>query len=597
MRLLLPIRWRVLVGLGLVFVFDAACGPAAVAPPRAAAPASPVPRLAAPAPLDPDVRGAAYLNAVALQLQPGWGQFLDDCRVRLPATHPLNVMARSTQVELVIDRAGRVELATPPASGDADFDRAVRGVIADASPLPLPPAELRSDDDRAHLRWLFARDRRQAGPASASIVDVELPLGDAIAPLVARGELARAARRIARTPASDPARMSATSALMTAVLREAIGGADGVARRAAVVAIGRAHVTALAAEVRAELAPTHNAELRRLAAIAIAEVGDADAAPALAAALASDVRDAPRLVPTEARALVALGHADTASVQLAPALDASPPDPVAIAALAIVPDPARDKQLDGWLVDRDARIRAAACTALAGAPRGHVDATAPSAGAARPRSAALVRGLRDPDADVRAACATAATSPTGGTLDTPAPAVVHALALLLRDRDDAVRAAAVIALASYDHATSPAVAADPAPGVRAALATALGTSSARGADAWLRALAADRDADVRAAAFAAFVVRGGVPAELATGVPGDPSWRVRRAAAPGIANAAILAQLVDDPDPLVASDALVRSAAQLGAAAALVPALDRIAAAPPASAERVRAALAWLLAR
>ena len=30
-------------------------------------------------------RGAAYLTAVALQLQPGWGQFLDDCRLRLAA--------------------------------------------------------------------------------------------------------------------------------------------------------------------------------------------------------------------------------------------------------------------------------------------------------------------------------------------------------------------------------------------------------------------------------------------------------------------------------------------------------------------------------
>jgi len=37
-----------------------------------------VPRLRPPPLIDPDARGATYLSAVALQLQPGWGQFLAD---------------------------------------------------------------------------------------------------------------------------------------------------------------------------------------------------------------------------------------------------------------------------------------------------------------------------------------------------------------------------------------------------------------------------------------------------------------------------------------------------------------------------------------
>nr|HEX4316929.1 hypothetical protein [Kofleriaceae bacterium] len=39
---------------------------------------------------DPRARGAAYLAQIAVQLQPAWGQFLEDCRTRLAPTHALN---------------------------------------------------------------------------------------------------------------------------------------------------------------------------------------------------------------------------------------------------------------------------------------------------------------------------------------------------------------------------------------------------------------------------------------------------------------------------------------------------------------------------
>ena len=100
-----------------------------------------MPRLKAPRPLDPGARGAGYLTQVALQLQPGWGQFLDDCRLRLPASHPLNAMTLAASVELVVGKDGRVDAVNVTSSGNADFDRAVRDAIADAAPLPAPPAD------------------------------------------------------------------------------------------------------------------------------------------------------------------------------------------------------------------------------------------------------------------------------------------------------------------------------------------------------------------------------------------------------------------------------------------------------------------------
>src|SRR5262249_29774725 len=156
-----------------------------------------------PLAIDPMARGASYLNQVALQLQPGWGQFLDDCRLRLSASHPLNELTLAATAELTVDRRGKVASVALPPSGNPDFDRAVPDAVADAAALAAPRGELLSDDDRVHLRWLFARDRRQAGPATAQVFDVELPVSDVVDRLLGQGDLVRAARRLARAPAGD----------------------------------------------------------------------------------------------------------------------------------------------------------------------------------------------------------------------------------------------------------------------------------------------------------------------------------------------------------------------------------------------------------
>ena len=96
-------------------------------------------RLLSPLPGDPAARGATYLDRVALQLQPGWGQFLDDCRLRLPEAHPLNNMQLAATAELSVDAKGHVDKVELASSGNPDFDRAVRDAIADASPLAVPP--------------------------------------------------------------------------------------------------------------------------------------------------------------------------------------------------------------------------------------------------------------------------------------------------------------------------------------------------------------------------------------------------------------------------------------------------------------------------
>src|SRR5450432_1847534 len=113
---------RGLAAAVVVVAMVTACGHP---PPTVPTPPPQAPRLLPPTPIDPNARGATYLTSVALQLQPGWGQFLDDCRLRLPAAHPLNQMKLAATAELVIDLNGKViEIMLPAPSGNADFDHA-----------------------------------------------------------------------------------------------------------------------------------------------------------------------------------------------------------------------------------------------------------------------------------------------------------------------------------------------------------------------------------------------------------------------------------------------------------------------------------------
>jgi HEAT repeat protein len=569
----------------VAFALVALAGCGGPAAPRAAPRLEP--RGPAPAAIDPGARGD-YLGAVAAQIEPRWAAFLDDCRLRLPASHPLNAMALAATFELAVGRDGRlVERRALATSGNGDFDAAIADVLADASPLPAPPSELVSDDERVHLRWQFARDHRRAGPATAQVVRVELPLAAAIDGMLGRGELARAARRIAEAP-DTAARAELTERVMIAALREALAGPDSAGRYAAVEACGRARVGKLAGEVRTLLATTTDPELRRAAIATAAALGDRAAGPALVAALRDDLAHDPRAALARVAALVAIGRADDAARAVGAALDAGP-SPAPIAALGVLGGPeavpaglAIGGRLAAWSAGGDPAIRGAVCAALpAAAP-----ASAP---------ALILRGLRDADATVRAACAEAA-----GRADRmrPDPSTLRRLRELARDRDRSVRARAVAALAALDGSAGGApprgtdavpevrAAGDPAPEVRAAFAAAASEPE-------LAALLADPAPEVRAAALIALGERAG---EAAVRAAGDPSAVVRRAAAALTADPAALSQLAGDDSPEVATAALIRRTALAGRARATPQLLERLAEAPPASPERARIALAWLLA-
>jgi HEAT repeat protein len=553
-------RWLVLVALA---------GCAGHAAPQPALVASSA-RLAPPAAIDPAVPGASYLAAVAAQIEPRWTVFLEDCRLRLPAGHPLNRPALVAAFDLAVRRDGRIAVQHEvETSGNGDFDTAVADVLADAAPLPAPPDELVADDDLVHLRWQFARDRRQAGPATARVVRVELPLAGAVDGLLGRGEIARAARRVAAAPEAATGRALAAQRVMIAALGEALGSPDGAARRTAVEACGRASVDELAAAVRALLTAATDPDLRLAAIVAAAALGDRAAGPALLAALRDDLAHEPRIARARIAALVAIGRAGDAADAVRAVLAAGP-SPAALAALGLVPIPAIGPRLAVWSARGDAALRGAVCAALPGA--------APASAVAL-----IARGLRDADATVRATCADAAGREDRAR---PDPATLRRLRELARDRDRTVRARAIAALAALAPAHPVRAVEDPAPEVRAAFA-------AVATDAELAVLVTDRTPEVRAAALAALGDRAG---DAALRACGDPSPVVRGAAIALIADLDALARLAGDDSPEVATAALIRLTALRGRSAATSQLLDRLADAPAASPERARIALAWLLA-
>lgn len=532
-------------------------------------------RLLPPAVIDPARADAGFLTSIALQLQPGWGQFLDDCRLRLPANHPLNRASLEATAELVLDRRGVVfTVALVRPSGNSDFDRAVVDAVADATHLPIPPMEALSDDDRVYVRWVFARDRRQAGPATATIEQHELPLREAIERIVKGGDLTRAARRILRAPPVDPDRAAATTVVAIATLREALASLESVAQRAALEAVGTAKVTELAAEARGLLESASD-ELRITAMATAVDLDDRGAVESIAHQLRRDLAEHRRLALAETSALSRLGAAAEAEEVVAEALAAGP-DPIALEAFAIVPRAALVPQLAIWLRRGQATTRTAVCAAVTGV-------TLPAA------IELVARGLRDADATVRASCAIAATQ-TAAHDRTLLARSRSELVALQRDRDRAVRANALAAVALVDPAHLDRGAEDLAAEVREAYAR---TSADPGV---LRTLAADRDADVRAAAWHALAALHDPP-DAAAGLA-DPAPQVRLAAVAASHDEVALRRLAaSDEAPGVRTAALGRLAQQVGRAAIAEALLEQLAAARPASADRVGIARAWLLAR
>jgi len=554
--------------------------------------------LGTPATPDPNAFGLAYLEQVYPRIRDGWSAFLEDLRLRLPPDHPLNGATLEATLVIVADPHGElVDVQVQRPSGNADFDQAARDVVRDAAPLPTPPRPLLSDDDRLYLTWQFARDQRQAGLATAKVTRMEWSLDRAVPKLLEAGELAEAARRVAAAAPGEGGvsadAMAYADRVFASAIREGLKSPDVATQRLAIAAAGEGKVTAAADDLRAIADGGVDMAARADAVAALGAVGDKGAASMLLAILERDGGANAELTGAAAHALAALGQNKETDAILGKWLadgraGQRPRTWAALVALAQFPMPSALPDLDLQIKSGDARAKVAACVALGTTAAASADAWK-----------ALRKGLDDADATVRAACARAAAA--AAAHGAKSRAAFWRAAELLKDRDERVRAAAVLAAARLDPKRGEmelqVLGREKSPPVLAALAEAWQVMTGPPSKQ-LFELAGHPDPAVRAAAIASLARRTDAPSRTAA-VAGavDPEPRVRLAAIPAIRDAGQLATLAGDDVPEVRAAAQIAIARQKGRKAIRVEQLQALAAAPPASAERIVLARAWFAAK
>jgi len=422
-------------------------------------------RFTPPPPLGPVVASDAsapaadYLGRVHELLRPGWRGFLEDCRLRLPPSHPLNQASLSVELALVLDAAGQiVELEVADRSGSGDFDRAAIEVVRDAAPLASPgPAEL-SDDGRAHLRWRFSRDVRQAGAGTARWVHVVWPIRRLVPGLLADGRIGRAAARIAGASEEDLRSgdvaverqrelFGALDRVAVAAIRRGLRSGDQVARAAAVRAARRLSLGSTTDELAAIADGAGDVATRAEAIRGFAELSDARGL-AFARGHAMAEGAASEIVSAGISAMVARGDADEVQRLALDGLKSADAGVRwrALLFASLVAVPAAHEALQARFADRSGggRLERMAAAQALGAIAGRGGREGAAA------LSTLIGGLDEPDAAIRETCARglARAAGTGAASRIGYWKVVG----LLRDPDERVRAAAVLAAAALEPA-------------------------------------------------------------------------------------------------------------------------------------------------
>ena len=138
-----------------------------------------------------------YLRALHAHIHRRWvDNFLRLVGEKLPAVNPLNDATKSAEVDLVVAADGQlISTKITRSSGFPGFDDAMIEVLRDAVPFPTPPPASRSDDDKLHAHWLFARDQRRC--AGVAITRAYDPVEVALPKLLRTGRRAEALTRVA----------------------------------------------------------------------------------------------------------------------------------------------------------------------------------------------------------------------------------------------------------------------------------------------------------------------------------------------------------------------------------------------------------------
>ena len=567
----------------------------------------PGPPLGDPPPPDPSVPGADYVVEVAPRFAVPWRAFLDDLRLRLPPGHKLNRSSLAVRIGIELDADGNlIAMKVSAPSGARAFDDAALEVAREAVPLPRPPMELLSDDERLHLEWQFARDARQAGPATARVRRLEWPLERALPALLARGRVGEAARRIAAAAhgigegGAQQALIDRFREVCGAAVTQALASEESARQAAGVSAAVAARLTSAAPALRKLASGAIDPAVRQAALRALGQLGDRRSLPLLRRIALAESGRTSEDIGAAAAALHAMKQDGEVRAAASARLrsDGELGRWTALAVMTQVPVAEAVPDLVALLrgdrnVARAERITAAAALGTVAAQSGEG-----RTGEGRAALDALVECLRVADAAQRAACAQAiagAAPPADGVRQ-----IETRLLALLRDRDEGVRAAATLAAARLDPdrfaASLSRLGGERSDLVLAALAEGLAGVPGPRALARLKSLAGGKSPRVRAIAAASLARRSDPrAAEILARLTTHADVAVRAAAVRAERRSGELRVALRDEAPEVAAAALAALVALEGRWRTLPEAADLLAGMAPASAERALVARAWLV--
>jgi TonB family protein len=508
--------------------------------------------LGAEPPVPSGLVGREWLDAVHDKLHERWADsFLENARQYLPQNDPLNDASLAVTLTITVAPDGSLkEVVIAKSSGNQKFDAAAHDVVMDAAPFPQPPAELRSDDGLYHLTWVFARDARQDGVAGAKLEVREYEPSKAVPAMIAAGQWANATARLSRAASANPAPTGEAAETLVTLLRDlslrvleqALGDSDAATSADAVRALARSKDAGAGAKLRALAKSTNDRALERTIYEALGVLGDKDSVALLTDMVKTN--DGARSV-VAATSLAQLGERKAAWELVGSHLAASEKDAkaraAALATVAALGEPESAQTLALLAGDKgggDRATRVAAVTALgAVAASGSDDAMR-----------ALIAALADRDAAVREAAATSIVrSGQSGK------ALYYKVLVLFKDRDPRVRAAGIIAAAAVDAKDAGGeilllVKKDKDRDVQAGIATALGTVPGPDALAAVKALVDAKENAVRTAALQALAHRTEPDAKAvlaALSKDSDPKVRLLAVAATSDQDA-LAAMLTDD---------------------------------------------------
>lgn len=407
-----------------------------------------------PLPPEPGKHGLDYLQAMHRQIKEPWHNFLENCRLRLPPEHALNRSTLAVTIHLSIDGNGSLQGAVlEQESGVAEFDEAALELIREVAPFPSPPQQYRSDDDNVHVTWLLARDRRQAGVATASISRFKWPAARAVPKFLSKGDIGTAALRLleemaGREHAPSDEEVALGVRIAEAAIREALRSDDPAVQLLAARTVAAQPMLSAAEGLRIIIDTSVDISVRAQAVTAIGAIGDRGAVQTLLGVLGtakgSGVGGKLDVSIAAAKALAALGSAEVTESTVLEWLRASDDESLwaALVVMSEFPVAAALPTLTQLTADahKPREIRMAACTAL-------------GASATQGTAADVLKALRarfdDTDAAVRTACiravARAARSRSKSRFT-----YWQLIERIKSDRDERVRAAAVRAAAALE---------------------------------------------------------------------------------------------------------------------------------------------------